>query len=196
MWVARMFCACFGFLTLKDFIEFRAFNQYIHFIVYIIYYFYYHSSIVAVLIITLKLQFILSNSLNHKEFSMWMVLRQSWRQLRFTSDIGCLNISSEKYEKPKNDSLPWYCSNCAIKIASSTVFNTNPIQAIMQNRHQQNHLLGVYCIHLNSYPKNHVNVPENLNQCLLNLPHELPNNADFILGTMYEKFLNATLRVQ
>ena len=127
MWVASMFCACFGFLTLKDFIEFRAFNQYIHFIVYIIYYFYYHSSIVAVLIITLKLQFILSNSLNHKEFSMWMVLRQSWRQLRFTSDIGCLNISSEKYEKPKNDSLPWYCSNCAIKIASSTVFNTNPI---------------------------------------------------------------------
>lgn len=66
MWVASMFCPFFGFLTLKDFVEFRAFNQYIHFIVYIIYYFYYHSSIVAVLIITLKLQFILSNSLNHK----------------------------------------------------------------------------------------------------------------------------------
>lgn len=88
MWVASMFCPFFGFLTLKDFVEFRAFNQYIHFIVYIIYYFYYHSSIVSVLIITLKLQFILSNSLNHKEFSMWMVLRQSWSQLRFTSDIG------------------------------------------------------------------------------------------------------------
>ena len=35
--------------------------------------------------------------------------------------IGCLNIGAEKYEKLKNDSLSWYCPNCAMEIPFSTI---------------------------------------------------------------------------
>ena len=35
----------------------------------------------------------------------------------------CLNIGTEKYEKLKKDSLPWYCPNCAMEIPFSTLTN-------------------------------------------------------------------------